>query len=171
MLIRLLAILILSLAACEGPAGPTGPQGGQGIQGEQGPQGIQGERGERGEQGPQGEQGIQGEQGPQGIQGISGITAFTLIEERLGDDEWDEDNNYYLNDPRIQPETVVQVYVKRFYSNTGTPYYMIFSEWLKTVTGGEYITYQVRPGSIRFYDPTKQLELQIVAIAVIVTDD
>ena len=55
------AMLAFGLVACEGPAGPMGPVG------------------------PQGETGP-----PKGPQGRSGIAAFTLIEETLDDDEWNE---------------------------------------------------------------------------------
>ena len=134
MLIRLLAILTLSLAACEGPAGPTGPQG---------------ERGEQGEQ------------------GISGITAFTLIEEYLDDDEWNEEfDSYYLRDPRIQPATVAGVYVKSFYTNTGEAYYMSILDWLLVEDPSDPVIVQVLSGSVRFYDPDQLLRNEIAAVAI-----
>ena len=130
------AMLAFGLVACEGPAGPIGPVG---------------PRGETGAQGPQGR---------------SGIAAFTLIEETLDGDEWNaEFNSYYLNDSRIRPTTVAEVYVKRFYTNTGDPYYTPFSEWVKENTS-VIVLYQVLSGSIRFFDPSERLEHEIVVIAV-----
>ena len=70
----LLALAVLLILACEGPAGLTGPQGHQGPQGVQGEQGIQGEVGSQGGMGPQGHQGEQGEQGPQGERGQTGLS-------------------------------------------------------------------------------------------------
>lgn len=77
-----ISLLLIPLAACEGPQGPQGdpgPTGAQGPQGEEGPvgprgpsAGPQGPQGEQGEPGPQGEQGPQGEKGPIGPQGPVG---------------------------------------------------------------------------------------------------
>lgn len=117
-------------------------------------------------EGPAGPMGPVGPRGETGPQGRSGIAEFTLIEEILDDDEWNaEFNSYYLNDSRIRPTTVAEVYVKRFYTNTGDPYYTPFSEWVEENTSG-IVLCQVLSGSIRFFDPSERLEHEIVAIAV-----
>ena len=117
-------------------------------------------------EGPAGPMGPVGPRGETGPQGRSGIAEFTLIEEILDDDEWNaEFNSYYLNDSRIRPTTVAEVYVKRFYTNTGDPYYTPFSEWAEEKTS-VIVLYQVLSGSIRFFDPSERLEHEIVAIAV-----
>lgn len=117
-------------------------------------------------EGPAGPMGPVGPRGETGPQGRSGIAEFSLIEEILDDDEWNaEFNSYYLNDSRIRPTTVAEVYVKRFYTNTGDPYYTPFREWVEENTS-VIVLYQVLSGSIRFFDPGEQLEHEIVAIAV-----
>ncbi len=74
-----ISLLIVPLAACEGPQGPTGdpgPTGAQGPQGDQGPQGPRGAgggaTGPAGPEGPAGPQGPAGPEGPQGEQGLTG---------------------------------------------------------------------------------------------------
>ncbi len=70
-----ISLLLVPLAACEGPRGPqgdVGPTGAQGPQGDVGPPGPRGQAG--GEQGPAGPPGPAGPQGPQGPQGPKGDT-------------------------------------------------------------------------------------------------
>ena len=73
-----ISLLIVPLAACEGPQGPTGdpgPTGAQGPQGDQGPTGPAGRAGgATGPTGPQGDLGPQGPTGPLGEQGDRGLT-------------------------------------------------------------------------------------------------
>lgn len=59
----LIAVVALTLAACEGPQGPQGPQGAQGPAGPAGPQGPAGPAGPKGDVGPAGPK---GEPGPAG---------------------------------------------------------------------------------------------------------
>jgi len=71
--LMVISLLIVPLAACEGPEGPQGPEGPVGAQGLQGPEGPMGPQGRAGgEQGPAGPAGPQGEPGPQGPQGERG---------------------------------------------------------------------------------------------------
>jgi hypothetical protein len=76
--LMIISLLIVPLAACEGPQGPQGeqgPQGPQGVQGEEGPPGPPGQPGgATGPQGPAGPAGPQGEQGEQGPRGLTGAT-------------------------------------------------------------------------------------------------
>ncbi len=67
-----LAITVLTLAACQGELGPAGQQGPIGPTGQPGPKGEQGPQGLVGLQGPQGLQGLQGPQGVAGSQGLVG---------------------------------------------------------------------------------------------------
>jgi hypothetical protein len=66
-------VVMLGIAACEGPAGPTGPEGPGGPQGLQGPQGPVGPGGATGPAGPQGATGPAGPQGPSGATGATGL--------------------------------------------------------------------------------------------------
>jgi hypothetical protein len=67
---RYLPLVLVLLAACEGPVGPAGPKGDRGDTGPQGPTGPMGPTG------PQGPQGPQGPEGPQGPAGTSAPTYF-----------------------------------------------------------------------------------------------
>jgi len=95
------ALIMVPLAACEGPQGPPGPEGPTGAQGTlgpegpmgpmgrsagepgpvgpQGPMGPQGEPGPAGAEGPRGEQGPAGPMGPPGVQGELGTTAQIAV--------------------------------------------------------------------------------------------
>ena len=151
-LFRLAIVLLIgaSFAACEGPMGPVGPQG---------------EKGEKGDRGERGERGFRGE---------SANSPFILIEMRLNEDAWNEElASYYLHDPRIQPATVAEVYVKRFYTNTGDAYYLSILDWLLVEDlDGEYsvdtdpVIVQVSSGQVRFYDPDRRLLNEVVAVAI-----
>ena len=70
------SLLMVPLAACEGPQGPQGdpgPTGAQGPQGDIGPMGPRGAGGgDPGPPGPQGEPGPTGPEGPQGPEGEKG---------------------------------------------------------------------------------------------------
>jgi hypothetical protein len=71
----LVAAIMLTVIACEGPAGPMGPQGIQGetgAAGGKGDQGAKGETGEKGNQGEKGETGAKGEAGEKGNEGEKG---------------------------------------------------------------------------------------------------
>lgn len=64
-----ISLLLVPLAACQGPAGAQGPPGSPGAQGPPGPQGPRGSRGVAGPvglQGPEGEVGLAGPRGPAG---------------------------------------------------------------------------------------------------------
>ena len=68
-----ISLLLVPLAACQGPQGPQGPKGPEGPagpKGEEGPPGPPGRAG--GEPGPAGPEGPQGEPGPTGPQGEQG---------------------------------------------------------------------------------------------------
>lgn len=75
-----ISLLLVPLAACQGPQGPQGPKGPEGPagpKGEEGPPGppgrAGGEPGPAGPAGPQGEPGPQGEQGKRGLPGAMGL--------------------------------------------------------------------------------------------------
>ena len=135
-------LLMVAFVACEGPIGPVGPQG------------------EKGEKGDRGERGFRGE---------SANSAFILIDGPiyLNEDAWNEEfNSYYLRDPRIQPTTVAEVYVKRFYTNTGDAYYLSIIDWLLVEDPSDPIIMQVSAGQVRFYDPDRLLRNEVVAVAI-----
>lgn len=133
-------VLCITLAACEGPIGPVGPQG---------------------------EKGDKGERGERGLRGENARTAFVLIERFFDDDAWNEEfNSYYLNDFRIQPTTVVEVYVKKHYTNTGDAYYLPMLDWLLDEDPSVPVMVQVSSGHVRFFDPRRTLRNEVVAVAV-----
>jgi len=72
-----ISLLLVPLAACQGPQGPKGPEGPEGpmgLKGEDGPPGPPGrDTGDPGPQGPQGDPGPQGPIGPQGEKGERGL--------------------------------------------------------------------------------------------------
>jgi len=72
-----ISLLLVPLAACQGPQGtkgPEGPEGPMGLKGEDGPPGPPGrDTGDPGPQGPQGDPGPQGPVGPQGEKGDRGL--------------------------------------------------------------------------------------------------
>ena len=140
MLIRLI-VLLVALVACEGPIGPVGPQG------------AKGEKGDKGER---------------GLRGESASAAFVLIEKFLDDDAWNgEFSSYYLRDFRIQPTTVVEVYVKKYYTNTGEAFYLPMLDWLLDEDPSDPVMVHVSSGRVRFYDPRRILQNEVVAVAII----
>ena len=110
-----------------------------------------------------------GPMGPPGIRGEKGESAAQAVIEHTfhGEtDGWDEEwKSYTVSDPRFQPKIgrLLQVWVRQFYTNTGEPYYMDFSGWKRD---SEYPIYQVREGSIRFYDPWQELEGETVLVVI-----
>lgn len=51
----------------------------------------------------------------------------------MNPEDYDEEfTSYYINDPRIRLATVVNVYVKVFYTNTGDPYSLSFDSWSRS---------------------------------------
>jgi len=83
-----ISMLLVPLAACEGPKGPQGdpgPTGAQGPQGDQGPMGPQGRAGgATGPAGPAGLAGPAGSAGPQGPEGEKGDTGSPGIMGPMG---------------------------------------------------------------------------------------
>ena len=146
MLKLLTVVAVFIFAACEGPVGPMGPQG---------------ERGEQGEKGDRGERGLRG------VDGEDGISAFVLVEGHLNDGAWNQElHSYFLYDPRIRATTVAEVYVKKFYTNTGEAYYMSIIDWLLVEDASDPVIVQVSSGLVRFYDPEQMLRNEVVAVAI-----
>src|SRR6185436_1475047 len=79
---RPLMLMLLGVAACEGPAGPVGPIGPSGNTGSQGKgdPGAMGAQGPAGEPGPAGEEGtgVPGPEGPQGPTVYVPAAGFTI---------------------------------------------------------------------------------------------
>lgn len=118
--------------------------------------------------GCEGPVGPEGPQGDRGLRGPSASIELALIERTLRDNEYsEEDQSYYVTSPRIQPETVLEVYVKRHFSNTGEAYYTPFDQEVVIERYSQWVTYQVLEGQIRFFDPDKELTNETVAIAVL----
>ena len=144
MLHILLLVSLIGIVGCEGPMGPAGPQG------------------------ERGEQGLQGKQGERGPKGERGIESFALIEQIMNPEDYDEDfTSYYINNPQIRPSTVVEIYVKSFYRNTGDAYFTPFDSWARSHASSA--VYQITPGRIRLFDPTNALKGQTVL--VVLTDE
>jgi hypothetical protein len=144
-----LSILVIILFAygCEGPAGSQGPVG------------------------PQGEQGTQGERGQQGLSGESSDLRITLIERTFRSEDFRADvNSFVLTDFRIRPETVLEIYVRGFFINTGDVFYMSPVEFAatKTETGDlRILGMQILEGSIRFLDLNQVLLNETIVVALV----
>lgn len=92
--LMVISLILVPLAACEGPQGPQGEQGEQGPVGPQGPQGDQGPVGTRGCcRDAQGEQGPEGEQGPAGADASLWYSGFGIPAAATG-----VNGDLYLND-------------------------------------------------------------------------
>tara|TARA_Y100001960_G_C13924604_1_gene471592 strand:- start:55 stop:402 length:348 start_codon:yes stop_codon:yes gene_type:complete len=109
--------------------------------------------------------GCEGKQGPVGPPGPSATFNLILIEKTFSEDDYDEElSSFYLHDPRINPKTVTNIFVKRFYTNTGDEYYIPISS---LGLGNSPVFTQVMDGRVRFFDVDKVLALEIVAVSVI----
>lgn len=138
MKIMVFLLTALLLTACEGKQGPIGPAG------------------------PQGGQGPQGERGPRGDVDI------VLIEKTFVENDYDEDfSSFYVNDFRIDADSVVGIYTKAFYTNTGDPYYTPVKTWADSRFVTDLFVVQVSTGRVRFFDPNKDLVQKTVIVAVI----
>ena len=166
---RITCLLVaLTFLACEGPPGPTGPTGSPGSAG------TQGERGERGPQGLAGGEGPQGEQGERGSPGYAGVAQFTLIDVILGGDNYDtDDGRYIINDERIRADSLIEVYLKFHFRNTGDPFYVPFDIWVENNSDYDYETiwYLVLDEAIYFYDSYESLAGETITIMVAGTSD
>ena len=169
---RIASLLVaLTFVACEGPAGPMGPTGQTGPPGQKGDQGDRGSQGLAGAAGPQGEK---GEQGERGEPGFAGVAQFTLIDVTLGSDNYDtDDGRYIVNDERINPETLIEIYLKFHFRNTGDPFYVPFDIWVENNSDYDYETiwYLVLDEAIYFYDSYESLAGETITIMVAGTSD
>jgi len=131
-------LTILFLTACEGKQGPIGPAG------------------------------PQGKQGPQGEQGLTGDVEILLIEETFAEDDYEEEfSSFYINDFRIDADSVIGIYVKAFYTNTGDPYYTPIKNWADSRFIPDSFVVQVITGRVRLFDPNKNFVQETVVVAVI----
>ena len=115
-------------------------------------------------EGPAGPAGPSGPAGPPGPPGAPGQDAsLDLIREYLSEEDWNEDlSSYYVRDPRLSPETVLQVWIELHYTNTGDAYYVTTDSWGKD----KRLQMQVGDGFVRLWDPAETLSRQTVVIAV-----
>ena len=149
--------LVCALMACEGKEGPEGPRGPEGTPGGTvvGPQGVAG---------PMGPAGLEGPRGPQGPPGEA---EYSLIEFFLTDDYYLEDSSVYLlADSRITPERTFNIYLKKFFVNTGEPNYTPFLQYLITNSLTNTIAIQYLEGAIRIFDFNKDLANLTIVIQV-----
>ena len=146
--IKLITLLIgIALTACEGPQGATGPQGPQGPPGETGPQGSP------------------GPQGPPGTTVNSESFEVILIERTFKPEDYDgEFSSFYVDDSRIAPNNVTNVYVKAFYTNTGNAYYTPIDHWIRNTS----FVVQVLTGRVRLFDPDQELSQTTVVVVIII---
>ena len=87
----------------------------------------------------------------------------TLIEFSMEDEQYDEDtDSWYLSDHRIRVSTLVKVYLRRFYSNTGTPYLVPLEDRMEI---------HVTEGMLRIVDRDSHLRFQTVVIVLMFTQD
>lgn len=140
-----LGMLALVLLGCEGPTGPAGPLG---------------------PTGPKGDAGAAGQRGPAGPPGY--VQDFTIIEKQLLAADYDTQNrSWFVMDFRLHIGNIVGVYVKRFYTTTGEVFYTPWGDSSWEDVDWTLVTVQIGTGFVRVADPLRQLELQIIAIAIV----
>ena len=147
-------IVLMAVFACEGPTGEQGPMG---------------PAGEQGKVGPQGEQGPPGEAGSAIVEDLYVFFAQTSFV--LDDETWNDDNSYYLYQADFQPGTVIGIFVKRFYTNTGSVYHTPLSEYLDQNWLSSRVTVQIALGSVRIFDPDRSLEKEIITVMTSKVED
>ena len=116
-----------------------------------------------GPEGPRGPTGVRGPVGPSGINGL------ILTEEYLNDEDYRDDvASYVIVDSRIKFSTIVGIYIKLHYTNTGDTYYMTLNEWAKSEGIEDEFLYQIiDPGfTIRLIDPLKRFNSQTIVVAI-----
>jgi hypothetical protein len=124
--------------------------------------------GEDGSPGPTGPQGETGPQGATGRTGPSGGTNVALIEQTFRTNDRNEENSsYYVDDPRINVDSVIGVYIKKFYTNTGDSYYTPLKSWSDSEFNTDFLLIQILQGRIRFFDPDNDLSQEIIVVAIL----
>lgn len=79
-----------------------------------------------------------------------------------------------MKDERLRPETVIQVYVKHFYTDTGEPYYTPFDdfvEWRRYSSNIVYTVDETEGGRLVVYDARQDLAGETLAVMVTGTSD
>ena len=90
-----------------------------------------------------------------------------LIEETFNSSDYNtESSSFYIDDSRITVNTVVGVYVKAFYTNSGIAYLTPLAEWQEVFASSGFIVSQISPGRVRLFDSGRDLEGQIVVVTL-----
>ena len=119
----------------------------------------------------EGPTGPAGPPGPSGPAGADARLSIDLIEFSASEAAWEVNgwsDSYVFFDPRITPSGLIEVYIKKFYQNTGGAYYEQFALWtaFAEAAGGGSTFYQLFDGGIRFYDPGRRLQNRTIVLAV-----
>lgn len=116
-------------------------------------------------EGPMGPEGPRGARGVQGEKGEPGFPEYTLIEIVLGSNLYDDENRrYVVRDYRIGPETVINVYLKKFYRDSTISYFFPVDQVDEDDFG-----YWVDRGRLHIYDRYEDFAGE--TIVVLVTGD
>jgi hypothetical protein len=112
--------------------------------------------------------GEDGSPGPTGPTGPSGRTNISLIEVTIKTSDRDtEFSSYYIDDRRINIDSVIGVYIKQFFTNTGDPYYTPFKNWADSQRLTDSLIMQIIQGRIRLFDPDNDLNQEIIVVAIL----
>ena len=112
-----------------------------------------------------------GPPGPPGPAGEDAALSIVLIEFSASEEAWEFNgwwNSYVFFDQRITPSSLLEVYIKKYYENTGVAYYEQFALWtaFAETTGEGSTFYQLFDGGIRFFDPARILQGRTIVVAV-----
>ena len=90
-----------------------------------------------------------------------------MIERTLTSSDYELDYlSFYVIDGRINVDTVVAIYVKAFYTGTTVAYYVPLSQWQENYAPFGTIVSQIMYGSVRLFDSDRDLQGEIVVVAV-----
>ena len=90
-----------------------------------------------------------------------------VIEKTFSSNDYDLSNlSFYIIDSRISVITVVAVYIKKFFIDSTTAYYVELSEWQETHAPEGYIWAKVSPGFIMFSDINRDLQGETLTVVI-----
>ena len=116
-----------------------------------------------GPMGPGGRPGPRGRTGPAGAPSPAGF----ILELIASEDAWEVNGwptSYVFYNEAITTPRVIEVYLKKYYTNTGDVYYEPLDHWIRLYR--KNVSIQLIDGGIRFWDPDKTLQNQIIVISL-----
>ena len=84
-------------------------------------------------------------------------------------DDYDEEfSSFYIRDRRIDANSVIGIYIKSFYSNTGDAYYTPIKMWADSKFFSDNLVVQILENQVRFFDPNENLARQTLVVAILI---